>query len=152
MINIDEVKQYNAELKKNKEKSSMLKAQLDLYEKELATKCDELSRELGIQVTKDNIREVYAEYEKKVEQTLSTGMAVLRKIAQVDSQSAGTVQASANNVQQGAVQMQTNTGAYQQAQTGIVQGNMNTQQNVTIRTNGNLPIGATVTPGQFFQI
>ena len=82
MINVEEVKQYNAELKKHKDRANMLTAQKELYEKELATKCAELSDELGITVTPQNIRQVYAEYEEKVKQTLSTGMAVLAKIAQ----------------------------------------------------------------------
>lgn len=82
MINVEEVKQYNAELKKHKDRANMLTAQKELYEKELTTKCAELSDELGITVTPQNIRQVYAEYEEKVKQTLSTGMAVLAKIAQ----------------------------------------------------------------------
>lgn len=82
MINVEEVKQYNAELKKHKERANMLTAQKELYEKELTAKCAELSDELGITVTPQNIRQVYAEYEEKVKQTLSTGMAVLSKIAQ----------------------------------------------------------------------
>ena len=82
MINVEEVKQYNAELKKHKDRANMLTAQKELYEKELTAKCAELSDELGITVTPQNIRQVYAEYEEKVKQTLSTGMAVLSKIAQ----------------------------------------------------------------------
>lgn len=82
MINVEEVKQYNAELKKHKDRANMLTAQKELYEKELTAKCAELSDELGITVTPQNIRQVYAEYEEKVKQTLSTGMAVLAKIAQ----------------------------------------------------------------------
>lgn len=82
MINVEEVKQYNAELKKHKDRANMLTAQKELYEKELTAKCAELSDELGITVTPQNIRQVYAEYEEKVKQTLSTGMAVLAKITQ----------------------------------------------------------------------
>lgn len=85
MIDIREVKQYNEELKRNKEKSSMLTAQIELYEKELNAKCAELSNELGVTVTKDNLQQIYDEYEKKLQATLETGRAILQKIAQAEA-------------------------------------------------------------------
>lgn len=82
MLSVDEVRKYNAELKERKKQASDLNAQIGFYEKELEKKCSELSKELGIEVTKDNLEQVYAEYEQKLQSAMETGWAVLRKIAQ----------------------------------------------------------------------
>lgn len=94
MIDIDVVRQYNEELRASKEKASMLTAQVELYKKELTSKCAELTKELGITVTEDNLEQVYADYEAKLVQSLETGRAVLQKIAQGSVQA--NVEATAN--------------------------------------------------------
>lgn len=80
-INIEEIKQYNASLKEQREKASSLKAQIDYTTKELEQLCKELSAELGMEVTKDNIEQIYNDEVNKINSTLQSGKAVLTKIA-----------------------------------------------------------------------
>ena len=80
-INIDEVKQYNASLKQYKEKAAQLNAEIEYTNKEIDELCTELSSELGITVTKDNIEQIYEEQVNKINMALQSGKAVLAKIA-----------------------------------------------------------------------
>lgn len=99
MINIEEVRQYNEELKRNKERANTLMAQKELYERELNSKCLELSKELGVEVTKDNLMQIYNEYEERLRQTLETGRAVLQKIVQAEQQNTVVQQQEVNQNQ-----------------------------------------------------
>ena len=80
-IDINEIKQYNASLKEYREKSSQLKAEIDYTNKEIDELCAELSAELGTQVTRDNIEQIYNEQVNKIKTSLQAGQAVLAKIA-----------------------------------------------------------------------
>lgn len=80
-VNIEEVKQYNAALKQHRDNSSALKAQIEYTNKELDNLCAELSTELGIQVTRGNISQIYDEQVAKINSSLQSGKAVLNKIA-----------------------------------------------------------------------
>ena len=80
-INIDEIKQYNSTLKQYKDKAATLNAEIEYTSKELDTLCAELSQELGVTVTRDNIETVYNEQVDKINNTLQSGTAVLQKIA-----------------------------------------------------------------------
>lgn len=81
-INIESVKQYNATLRQYKDQSAKLTAEIEFNEKELNTLCSQLTTELGVQVTPENIESIYNEQVQKINQTLETGNAVLQKIQQ----------------------------------------------------------------------
>lgn len=80
-INLEEVKQYNATLKQYKDKAATLNVEIEYTTKELDSLCAELTAELGVQVTKDNIEQIYNEQVEKINSTLNSGKAVLAKIA-----------------------------------------------------------------------
>ena len=80
-IDLNQVRQYNASLKQYKDKAASLKAEIDYTNKEIDTLCSELSAELGISVTRDNIQQVYEDQVSKINSTLQSGNAVLSKIA-----------------------------------------------------------------------
>lgn len=80
-IDLNQVRQYNASLKQYKDKAASLKAEIDYTNKEIDTLCSELSSELGISVTRDNIQQVYEDQVSKINSTLQSGNAVLAKIA-----------------------------------------------------------------------
>lgn len=98
MIDVNQVKQYNSYVRAYKEKSARLSAEIDFNKRELINICNELSADLGIEVTPENIEQVYKERMEAIEQTLKSGTEVLNRIqqseqAQVAGQTAGQVQA-----------------------------------------------------------
>jgi len=80
-INLDEVRQYNATLKQYRDKAASLNAEIEYNTKELNVLCEELSKELGKPVTKDNIEQIYMEQVQAINSTLQSGNAVLSRIA-----------------------------------------------------------------------
>lgn len=89
-IDLNQVKQYNASLKQYKDKAASLNAEIEYTNKEIDALCAELTTELGIQVTRDNIQQIYDEQVSKINSTLQSGNAVLAKIAS-EEQAASTV-------------------------------------------------------------
>lgn len=89
-IDLNQVKQYNASLKQYKDKAASLNAEIEYTNKEIDALCAELTNELGIQVTRDNIQQIYEEQVSKINSTLQSGNAVLAKIAS-EEQAASTV-------------------------------------------------------------
>lgn len=85
--NLEEIKSYNASLKQYKDRAASLKAEIEYTNKELDTLCAELTAELGKQVTRDNIEQVYNEQISMINSTLQSGKAVLSKIAAEESNS-----------------------------------------------------------------
>lgn len=79
-INIDTIKQYNASLREYKEKSSKLRAEIEFSQKELDRQCKELSAELGIEVTPDNIKTILDERIAKINNTITVGTEILDRI------------------------------------------------------------------------
>lgn len=92
-INLEEVKKYNANLKQYRDRAAQLKAEIDFNNKEIDAACAELSNELGVSVTRDNLEQIYAEQVSKINSTLQSGNAVLAKIASEENQTAQQVQA-----------------------------------------------------------
>lgn len=80
-VDLNQVKQYNASLKQYKDKAASLNAEIEYTNKEIDALCAELTNELGIQVTRDNIQQIYDEQVSKINSTLQSGNAVLAKIA-----------------------------------------------------------------------
>lgn len=117
-INIEEVKQYNDKLKQYRDKASALKAEIEYTNKEITALCGELTNELGIQVTPENIKQIYAEQIEKIKSALQSGNAVLAKISSEEQRLSqqGTAQAEQQTPQmQTAPQMQMQTQPQMQA-------------------------------------
>ena len=93
-INLEEVKKYNANLKQYRDRAAQLKAEIDFNNKEIDAACAELSNELGVSVTRDNLEQIYAEQVSKINSTLQSGNAVLAKIASEENQTAQQAQVS----------------------------------------------------------
>lgn len=89
-VDLNQVKQYNTSLKQYKDKAASLNAEIEYTNKEIDALCAELTNELGIQVTRDNIQQIYDEQVSKINSTLQSGNAVLAKIAS-EEQAASTV-------------------------------------------------------------
>lgn len=80
-VDLNQVKQYNASLKQYKDKAASLNAEIEYTNKEIDALCAELTTELGIQVTRDNIQQIYDEQVSKINSTLQSGNVLLAKIA-----------------------------------------------------------------------
>jgi hypothetical protein len=80
-IDVNQIKQYNASLKQYKDKAANLNAEIEYTNKELDALCKELTAELGVEVTRDNVEQIYNEQVEKINSTLQSGNAVLAKIA-----------------------------------------------------------------------
>jgi hypothetical protein len=91
-INTEDVKKYNASLKQYQDKANQVKAGIDYNTKELNRLCEELSAELGVQVTPENIRQIRDERIAKIQNTLDNGKEILRRI-QAEEAAANTIQA-----------------------------------------------------------
>ncbi|MBO5388620.1 MAG: hypothetical protein J6A59_10850 [Lachnospiraceae bacterium] len=102
-INLEEVKRYNATLKQYKDKAASLNAEIEYTNKELDSLCAELTAELGVTVTRDNIEQIYNEQVAKINSTLQSGNAVLAKIAS-EEQSVQTQNSATQSFVQSAVQ------------------------------------------------
>ena len=79
-INIEEVKRYNATLKQYQDKASQVRAGIEFNTQELNRLCQELTVELGIQVTPENIRQIREERLKKIQNNLEVGTDILNRI------------------------------------------------------------------------
>lgn len=80
-IDLSQVRQYNSTLKTYKDQSASLNAEIEYTNNEIDSLCAQLTQELGIQVTRDNIVQVYNDEVAKINSTLQSGNAVLAKIA-----------------------------------------------------------------------
>lgn len=101
-INIEEVKQYNANLKKYRDMSSKLQAEKQFLLNEIETECKALSAELGIDVNSSNIEQVKEDLCSKINSSLQSGNTVLAKIAS-ETQAQAQTQATGASVGAGQV-------------------------------------------------
>lgn len=81
-VDINQVKQYNATLRQYKDQASKISAEIDFNKKELASICAELTAELGVTVTPENIEQIYNERVAKIQSTLASGNEILNRIRQ----------------------------------------------------------------------
>lgn len=100
-IDLGQVRQYNSALKTYKDQSASLNAEIEYTNNEIESLCVQLTQELGIQVTRDNIEQVYNDEVAKINSTLQSGNAVLAKIAseeqnRANSNTAGNVGSTVN--------------------------------------------------------
>lgn len=96
-LNIERIKTYNKELKEYKEKSANARAQLEVNKNELLRLCNELTNELNIQVTPDNIEEVYRQCVEKIENNLKTGEEILQRIKNEENATSSAGVTATNN-------------------------------------------------------
>lgn len=99
-INLEEVKKYNASLKQYKDRATTLNAEIEYTNKELDALCLELSNELGVSVTRENIEQIYNEQVSKINSILQSGNAVLSKIATEEKALSDAAMPQAQVVQQ----------------------------------------------------
>ena len=69
-IDLREVKKYNESLKKYQDAAAQVRAGIEFNKKELARLCSELSQELGVTVTPENIEAIREERVAKALNTL----------------------------------------------------------------------------------
>lgn len=79
-VSIEQVKQYNKALEGYRAKSAQLKAEIEVNNREIQRICSELSAELGTEVTPDNIKSIYEEQVKAINNSLNVGMSILERI------------------------------------------------------------------------
>lgn len=135
-IDLGQVRQYNSALKTYKDQSASLNAEIEYTNNEIDNLCVQLTQELGIQVTRDNIEQVYTDEVAKINSTLQSGNAVLAKIAseeqnKANSGAVGNASGAVGNT--GATAATANIPAPQVASTPV-------QQNVA-------PVGNTTASG-----
>lgn len=106
-IDLDRVRSYNSKCNDYKKKLSNILAERKFMAERLEQNCAQLSKQLGMTVTPDNIEGVYASKSKEIMQTLETGEEILRRIESEDSDMASTQQVVNNNVPVGGVDMST---------------------------------------------
>lgn len=102
-IDLGQVRQYNSALKTYKDQSASLNAEIEYTNNEIDNLCGQLTQELGIQVTRDNIEQVYNDEVAKINSTLQSGNAVLAKIAseeqnRANSNTVGNTSGAVGNV------------------------------------------------------
>lgn len=128
-IDLSQVRQYNSTLKTYKDQSASLNAEIEYTNNEIDSLCAQLTQELGIQVTRDNIKQVYNDEVAKINSTLQSGNAVLAKIASEEQN-----RANSNTVGS------TSGAAPQMASTPVQQNTADVQQSTA-------PVGSTNADG-----
>lgn len=122
-IDLGQVRQYNSALKTYKDQSASLNAEIEYTNNEIDNLCGQLTQELGIQVTRDNIEQVYNDEVAKINSTLQSGNAVLAKIASEEQNRANsnTVGNVGSTVNAGTTAATANIPAPQVASTTVQQ-------------------------------
>ena len=95
-VNIEQVKQYNASLKQYRDKAAQIRAGIDFNKNELNRLCQELSAELGIEVTPENVEQIRAKQIEEIESTLRTGNEILNRIKAEESGAVTPVNTAVN--------------------------------------------------------
>lgn len=135
-IDVARVKQYNLEYNKCKEKAMQLNAEREMNKKEIDSLCAELSSELGMQVTLENIESIYNDKVDKINADLLLGESIIKRIEAEENQ------LSNGSAVQGVGQPVQNQGQGQ-GQIGMVQQNQG--QGIVQPSQGQ---GQVVQPGQ----
>ena len=91
-VNVEQIKQYNQQLREQKERASTIDAEIKFNSSELERLCNELTAQLGIQVTPDNIEQIYQEKVQEINNTLETGQEILRRVAEEEKQASQPAQ------------------------------------------------------------
>lgn len=84
-LNVEEIKSYNNSLRQHKERVAKLQAEVEYNKAELLRLSKELSDELGIEVTPENLEQIYNERVERINNMLETGREILKQIADEES-------------------------------------------------------------------
>lgn len=106
-IDLERVRSYNSKCNDYKKKLSNILAERKFMAERLEQTCAQLSKQLGVTVTPDNIEDIYNSKSQEIMQTLETGEEILRRIESEDSDMAPAQQVVQNNVPVGSVDMST---------------------------------------------
>lgn len=79
-INLERVKQYNMECNAYRQKLSQIKAERKILMDNITSQCEQLSKQLGVEVTIDNIEKIYQDRASSIENILEAGEGILRRI------------------------------------------------------------------------
>jgi hypothetical protein len=127
-IDVERVKSFNARYREAQQKAATIKAEIDMNNREIDRLCTELSNDLGITVTRENVEQVYASNVEEINKKLELGEDILNRI---NNETASAVGNTGNVGMTGNVGNVGNVGMTQQMsvqQTGVQQmgvGNMN---------------------------
>lgn len=106
-LTTEQIKNYNKELKEHQERLANARSRKAVHEENLANECKLLSAELGIEVTPENIEQIYMEQMSKIEATVATGTEIMQRIKAEEQQIQVQNQLNqAQNMNQGQVQNQ----------------------------------------------
>lgn len=89
-LDLERIRNYNTELKKYTDQVATLKAEQTYIKSDLEKLCEELSAELGITITPDNVEQVYRERVAKIENTLKIGEEILGRIKAEEAEQANS--------------------------------------------------------------
>lgn len=79
-LDIQRIRKFNTEVNEQKKNASDLIARMEFNKNELNRICQELTVELGVQVTPENIEEVYKQCVAKINNSLEAGEEILNRI------------------------------------------------------------------------
>jgi hypothetical protein len=171
-IDVERVKSFNARYREAQQKAATIKAEIDMNNREIDRLCTELSNDLGITVTRENVEQVYASNVEEINKKLELGEDILNRINNETASAvgntgnvgnAGNVGMTGNNVNVGNAG---NVGMTQQMsvqqmgvqQTGVQQmgvgntgvGNMNVGMNQSVQNQPvqNQPVQNQTVQGQ----
>ena len=84
-LDLERIRQYNKKCNDYKNKLSNIMAERKIMKDNLDNLCRQLSAQLGMEVTPDNLSQVYEERSQAIMQTLESGEDILRRIEGADS-------------------------------------------------------------------
>lgn len=155
-LNIERIREYNTKCNEYKTKLSNTIAERKIMSDNLTNLCNQLSAQLGVNVTPDNLEQVYAERSQAIKQTLESGEEILRRI-----EGAENVGTPSDGVEQPQVVMPQSTGfenaqpvrvTEQPAQTGNFGGLPESNYKMPSSFGGNAFMQANVFHGKFSDI
>ncbi len=80
MIDVERIKKFNAGYKEAQQKAATIKAELDMNNREIDRLCAELSNDLGVSVTRENVAEIYKSNVDEINKKLELGESILNRI------------------------------------------------------------------------
>lgn len=158
-LNIERIREYNTKCNEYKTKLSNTIAERKIMSDNLTNLCSQLSAQLGINVTPDNLEQVYTERSQAIKQTLESGEEILRRI-----EGAENVGTPSDGVEQPQMVMPQSTGfenaqpvrvteqPVQPAQTGNFGGLPESNYKMPSGFGGNAFMQANVFHGKFSDI
>ena len=78
MLDINKIQEYNERVSTVSKKLQAKQTEYEMKHKELLRLCAELTEELGVEVTEENLEEICEMYEQQVSNTLQAGEEILR--------------------------------------------------------------------------